>query len=820
MSATRDPLLLIGGLLACAVLGIGIVESREWVGRPFPGFLLMANRVVPSAGLTRWPATEGGHIYQRQLAGFDGRRLVDAAELRDFVDTLPVGTPVAYDFARGAPQHIQTRMFGETDYLLLFGSFLICGSVLAGTGLCLRFLRPRSRIASGTALALWIIGMYALTAVDLYGPYRMFRFHVMFECLLFAGTLHIALEFPTPRLQLHRARRLVAALYATGLVFGAGAQFAIFDPDHYVVVHRIAMVSWAASLVALIGAQLWSYLRPPSFEARQRVKVLAIGTLIALSPQVALALAGGAPENLVAFSGVLFPLSLGYAVLRHNLLGVDVFVRRALGYALLTGVVTVTYLGAIRTSEMLFHSSVDSGGGSLPFAVSVLCIVGLLPLRDRFQAGIDRVFFRTSYDFRRVVENASARLASEADLVVIRNEISLAVGDTLHPESLHLFVRNWENEQLLLLSDEPAEPHVREWLDRATDSHAPVEVDDGLCVPFRADNELVAVLVLGRRLSGGIYSGDDRGLLQTLANQGAVAIENALALEQLRELNRDLEQKVEERTQELREAQAQLVHREKMASVGQFVAGIAHELNNPLNFIQGNLFFLQEHVDTLREVIESFEQAATAANDSLGTRFQAIRDESDLDDLLSDLEAIFKGCSEGVERSTSLVDDLRTFSRLDQPDSMSADMHETIDSALNLLRSQLTGIEIVREYGDIPSVECLAGQMSQVFMNLLANAADAIEGEGVISVRTEPLGETHVAILVEDNGAGIAADHLDRIFDPFFTTKAVGEGTGLGLAISYGIVNQHEGTIRVESQEGQGTRFRIELPIEQPTEAT
>lgn len=817
MTRVRDPLLLTGTLLALGVLLVGIFESKDWIGRPFPGFLVLANGVVPSAGLARWPATEGGEIYQYELLKIDSRLNGEPGQVYEAVSQLPIGTTLRYEMRaeRTLTRDIQTRRFDGIDYTFLFGAYLFCGTALVGTGLGLRYLRRRSPVASGTGLALWIIGMYALTAVDLYGPYRLFRLHVALECLLFAATLHIALMFPQPRLAEKSAKRSLCAVYALGLAFGAVAQLGVFEPPLYVAIHRAAMLLWAVSLVVLIGAQLSAFFRPPDFEARQRVKVLALGTLLALLPQVFLTLSGAASENLVAFSGVLFPASLGYAVLRHNLLDVDVFVRRTLNYALMTGFVTLTYLGAIRSFEAIFSDTASAGTGAFGFVVPVLCVIVLLPLRDRFQTLVDRLFFRTAYDFRRIVETASERLASVADLTVISEEISRAVGDTLHPKSLVLFVRRGEQDLLLPYAARPAEAADAErWLPGAMEAHAPMDVGEGeLCVPFRADNELIAMLVLGRPLSGRMYGGDDRSLLQTLANQGAVAIENALALEQLRDLNRNLEDKVEARTRELRQAQAQLVHREKMASIGQFVAGIAHELNNPLHFIQGNLFFLREHMDTLGEVIEAYESAAIAKDEQFRTLFDAIRDKHDLDDLFSEVDSIFEGCTEGAERSASLVDDLRTFSRLDQPESMEVDLHEAIDSALNMLRSKLTTIAVEKDYGDIPKVDCLAGQMSQVFMNLIANAADAIGERGTIQIRTALLGNDRVVVEIEDDGSGIEPDNLKRIFDPFFTTKAVGEGTGLGLAISHGIVTQQGGVISAESEPGRYTRFRIELPI-------
>jgi len=285
--------------------------------------------------------------------------------------------------------------------------------------------------------------------------------------------------------------------------------------------------------------------------------------------------------------------------------------------------------------------------------------------------------------------------------------------------------------------------------------------------------------------------------------------------EELAERNRALEQANAGLTHalgQLQEAQAQLVHREKMASVGQLVAGIAHEINNPVNFIQGNLHYLEEYVRVLVALVERYEALAP----ELGERFARLREESELGHVLRDLDSVLAGCREGVERTTSLVRDLRTFSRLDRAERVLGNLHEILDSTLNLLRGRLARIRVHKEYGEIPEVESLAGQLGQVFMNLLSNAADALGDAGTLWVRTRALEDGRVAVEIEDDGKGIEADHLERIFDPFFTTKEVGKGTGLGLSVTWGIVERHGGTIRVRSEPGRGSCFRVELPARIP----
>jgi signal transduction histidine kinase len=286
------------------------------------------------------------------------------------------------------------------------------------------------------------------------------------------------------------------------------------------------------------------------------------------------------------------------------------------------------------------------------------------------------------------------------------------------------------------------------------------------------------------------------------------------------DLTRNLEAKVAARTRELQETldelrrtQAQLVHREKMASLGQFVAGIAHELNNPLAFVEGNLHFLRQYMETLADAIEAFDRELAGADPRIRERLAKIRDEFDLEDVVDDLESVFGGCADGVQRATTLVADLRSFSRLDDGDRAELDLCESLDSTLNILSSRLGHVQLVREYEPLPPVECLAAQLNQVFLNLVANAVDATGGTGRVTVRTRDLGGEKVAVEIEDDGCGMDDATLKRIFEPFYTTKAVGSGTGLGLSISYGIVERHHGEIQVESEVGRGTCFRVILPV-------
>jgi two-component system NtrC family sensor kinase len=317
-------------------------------------------------------------------------------------------------------------------------------------------------------------------------------------------------------------------------------------------------------------------------------------------------------------------------------------------------------------------------------------------------------------------------------------------------------------------------------------------LDVRLLVPILFGVDLLGVIAVGPKLSGEQIGPDDRQLLRTLANQSAIAIENAQAFDEIAKLNETLEARVEERTRELRETQAQLMQSEKMRSLGQLVAGVAHELNNPIGFVHANL-------QLLAGFIERLVQAQIQGGDVEKPR-----------------EAIGKlllRSREGTERVKKVVQDLRTFSRMDQAELADADLNAELRRTLGLMEPRFKdGIRIQADLGELPSVRCYPAQLNQVFMNLLMNACDAVGAGGTLTVRTRTT-PSGVALDFADDGPGIPAHARARIFEPFFTTKPVGQGTGLGLSISHGIIERHGGRLTVDCPPEGGTVFRVELPL-------
>lgn len=270
-------------------------------------------------------------------------------------------------------------------------------------------------------------------------------------------------------------------------------------------------------------------------------------------------------------------------------------------------------------------------------------------------------------------------------------------------------------------------------------------------------------------------------------------------------------QELETANNEIRDTQAKLVHTAKMASLGQLVAGVAHELNNPIGFIYSNMTHLREYSQKLIHLVDVAEKTPSD--------LPAEREKADLDYIAKDLPKLITSCEDGARRTRDIVLGLRNFSRLEESQIKQVDLHEGLEDTLQLLAGELKNrIKVVKNFGSLPKVECYPSQLNQVFMNVLSNAAQAIDGDGEIHISTKPLADDRVEVSIRDTGKGMNKQTLEKIFDPFFTTKTLGRGTGLGLSISYGVVQKHGGEILVSSEINKGTEFKIILPVNGPKE--
>ncbi|MGK9415279.1 ATP-binding protein [Pseudomonas cedrina] len=307
-------------------------------------------------------------------------------------------------------------------------------------------------------------------------------------------------------------------------------------------------------------------------------------------------------------------------------------------------------------------------------------------------------------------------------------------------------------------------------------------------------------------------------MANTLANKWDMARRASLQTAHLEHLVEQRTQALQLEIDERKHLESQLVQSEKLASLGQLAAGVAHEINNPVGFISSNLSTLDGYFTQLQQILQAYQDAepliaAAEQRDQL----KALRTDLELDFLTEDIPILIRESKDGIGRVVQIVKDLKNFSRVDNDQTWQwANLQQGIDSTLNIVASELKyKADVVKNYQPLPEIECLASQLNQVVMNLVINAAQAMGPErGIITISNGVEGE-NIWLEVADNGCGIAPEALQKIFDPFFTTKPVGEGTGLGLSLSYGIVKKHGGTIAVSSEPGKGTTFRVVLPIRQ-----
>jgi signal transduction histidine kinase len=335
----------------------------------------------------------------------------------------------------------------------------------------------------------------------------------------------------------------------------------------------------------------------------------------------------------------------------------------------------------------------------------------------------------------------------------------------------------------------------------------------------RADGQELTLIVTASPLEGGLVIETYRDVTADARIQRKYKV----LLENERQQKESLEQMVAERTEELRRAneelkrtQAQLIHQEKMSSLGRLVAGIAHELNNPINFVYGNVDFLAQYMRDLLALCDLYDRAEVPAD----TRrlADAHKRSIEYDFLRKDAEKLIRSIRAGAERTATIVRDLKTFSHAGGGAMQPADVVAGLETTLNLIQPLLKNrIVVHREFEPLPQILCHAGHLNQVFMNILTNAAQAMVGEGQIWISAKLEGAS-VRVSIRDSGPGIPAEVLPKIFEPFFTTKDVGLGTGLGLAISLGIVRSHGGALEVESPSGQGATFHVILPVRRAAE--
>lgn len=575
--------------------------------------------------------------------------------------------------------------------------------------------------------------------------------------------------------------------------------------------------------------------KDPDRKNKTKYIILGLGVAAVMTHFDLLPLAGISfyPLGNLAFIPILL---LGFAILKHDLLDIGIAVQKGLIYSLLTGLLTGSYALVI----ILFNQAFKGIGrsGSILFTVVFFLVIVFVfePLKKRVLLVIDRLLFKGKYDYQKTLMALSDTMASMLNLDEIMEKTLRALTEVMYldwgyvmlvDESrgvFHVYSQMGASSNAKRLSISRSRPLIREMRSRKREV-TPHTVGEwaGSCddpsllkedfknlggtviIPMAFRGEINGLLILGNKKSGDLFTSEDLELLRTLANQCAIAIENARAYQLIESLNRNLEKMVEERTQKLKKAleekertQDLLIRSESLAAVGALVAGVAHELNNPIASVSS---LVQSSVETMEEM---------PAEELIGLEEGTEQKEELIDDLRFSLKEL--------NRAKDIVASLLGISRQTEEYSEPVAVSDVCKDALKVLHNQYkrTGIEIIEAYEDsLPEVRGNFANLGQVCLNIIANALQAVDGrKGRIVIRTGYDEQKGVIVFeCEDNGPGISVKVMKDIFKPFFTTKEVGKGTGLGLYISHEIVRRHNGDIFARNNRQGGATFRVELPV-------
>ncbi len=712
----------------------------------------------------------------------------------------------------------------------IFLALALAGLIYLGLGVFV--WRQRRERAEAWAFLLFSCSMATalFSAVNTYDAPLGYERMVVNLPLIGATMFHLFTVFPLEPAWVARRRRvrLIPYLVAAVIALAVLVERPLGMPPGMLasVGFALGVSGCTVGFLALV-AERWRIRGSGHTEAADLVLV---GSLLSFVPVTVMLLVQAVrplpfPMSAATMWFAVFPCTIAYGIVRRRLFDLRGIARSRAAYGFATLAITGAFAALISFADASFRAlKVDADSTLFSVTFLFFAILAFNPLRDRLQALVDRLFDRDRAGYRAAVREISEAMVSMLSLEEVSQRLLLAVTDTMGVErAMVLLLRDderclvpvaWRGDfepeatSLALPLDHPLGRHL--WLRRQALSRMDFdELDDAetreicwdlfdlfevqLLVPILFGVDLLGLIAVGEKLSGDQLGADDRELLRTLANQSAIAIENAQAFDEIAKLNETLEARVAERTEELQRTQTALMQSEKMRSLGQLVAGVAHELNNPIGFVHANLQLLEGYVRKLARA--------------------RVVDEEEVEQARAAVRKLLSRSREGTERVKKIVADLRTFSRMDQAELADVDLNGEIHRTLALMEPRFKdGVEIDCDFGVLPPVRCYPAQLNQVFMNLLMNACDALEGRGRIRIVTRA-GRGGVSLSFEDEGPGIPEAVRGRIFEPFFTTKPVGRGTGLGLSISHGIIERHGGRMEVVCPPDGGTCFRIELPL-------
>ena len=788
-----------GVFLFCAAafsstIAVALASVAHQIGQPYPGFFVWENLVVPALATGESPENSSAIPFRAVLTEVDGHPLRDAAELREAVGAVPAGTPLQYTFLRDGvtiQKTVPTTVLRWRDVAPVHLPYLLIGVAFFATGLIIFYFRPGLPAAHASLMLGVTLGGTLVLALDTLSSYWMERLYFMVESLIPAALLHFALSFPEEK-EIARRRGSKLLLYAPFVILGVLQNLGLHhSPAAHLAVNDWVYSAIAAAGLAAIASLLYSYATSKDPLARQQARVVAAGgALAAVVPSLGLLsiiVAGmKIPMNFLSPFFLIFPLSIAYAIARHNLFDVDRYLRLGVVYAALTAVFFAGYAALVVGMERWSGAARRLPEGAVPLYLLAVLLV-LEPLRARVQRVVDRLFYRQRYSYRATVESTSRALASILDsdritkvvletvtdvmaiewgaICVFGNSLSdvrtyarpAAVGVTLeerlrlHPQALAAAVRR---RKLWTRYDQP-------WRRADVEDAEPLAaLEATVLLPATFEEKTIALMALGERKSGALFASEDLDLIQTLANQTALALENAHAYEVIQH------------------TQQELVRAERLAAIGELSAAVAHGIRNPLAGIRAAAQVAREDpedVDTVRE---------------------------NLEDIIGE-----------ADRLESRVRTLLDFARPFEPTLAATDINLLIADFANDVRKRVPA-QIVFSTSLDPSLPRAVAdkvQMIEILEALVVNALEAMNGRGKMEIRTayEREAARPIVLSVVDNGPGIEPKHRGRLFELFYTTKP--SGTGIGLATVRKLVEKQGGEIDVRSAVGVGTTFIVRL---------